>query len=140
MAQCDLLDTGRIADWSCHNIEHEVAHYYHSAHGAGLAIVIPAWMQYVYRHDLPRFARYAAQVWGVKNDPADQESMALEGIRRTRAFFESLGMPVSLADLGVEQPDCRGMAKDCIQLYGKLGRFVPLEEEDVYRILLSAAH
>ena len=48
-------------------------------------------------------------------------------------------MPVSLADLGAGQPDCRGMARDCIQLYGQLGKFVPLGEEDVYRILLSAA-
>lgn len=139
LAQCDLLDTGRVADWSCHNIEHEVAHYCHSAHGAGLAVVTPAWMRYVYRHDLPRFVRYAVRVWEVADDPSDPEGVALEGIRRTRAFFERLGMPVSLADLGAGQPDCRGMARDCIQLYGQLGKFVPLGEEDVYRILLSAA-
>lgn len=139
LAQCDLLSTGRISDWSSHNIEHEVAHYYHTPHGAGLAIVLPAWMAYVWRHDVARFARYAERVWDVPENPDDPGKTALEGIRRTKEFFRNLGMPVSLADIGGDTAHCRDMARDCIALYGRLGQFVRLDEEDVYRILMGAA-
>lgn len=138
LAQCDLLNTGRISDWSSHNIEHEVAHYYHTAHGAGLAIVFPAWMQYVYRHDPERFAQYAVNVWGVPRNADDPEGVALEGIRRTKAFFKSLDMPTGLKDIGADDRNCRNMARDCIALYGTLGQFVRLGEDDVYQILMSA--
>jgi alcohol dehydrogenase len=66
IAHNDLLGTGRIGDWASHQIEHELSGIYDVAHGAGLAVVFPAWMKYVYKHDVGRFARFATRVWGVE--------------------------------------------------------------------------
>ena len=88
--------------------------------------------------ELKRFVQYAVNVWGVPQNADNPDSVALEGIRRTKAFFKSLNMPTSLKDIGADGSNCRNMARDCIALYGTLGQFVRLGEDDVYQILMSA--
>jgi alcohol dehydrogenase YqhD (iron-dependent ADH family) len=69
-AQVNLLDTGRVGDWASHDIEHELSGIYDVAHGAGLAVVFPAWMKHALSQDVARFAQLAARVWNVKLDQA----------------------------------------------------------------------
>lgn len=120
---------GRVQDWASHGIQSPIGALYDSAHGAGLATVCPAWMRYVYKHDVARFVRFATNVFGVENDVYDPEGVALEGIARTKAFFKSLGMPVTLSELGVRDEDldflCKGRTT---------GNFVKLQEEDIRAI------
>lgn len=129
IAHNDICGVGREIDLASHMIQDAVGGLYDSAHGAGLATIAPAWMKYVYKHDIPRFVRYAAEVWNVPNDPFDQEAVALEGIRRTKEFFRSLGMPVTLKELGVRKKDmdflCSGR---CV------GHFVELHEDDIRKV------
>ena len=94
--------TGVGRDWwfVCHKLEHDISGWFDSvSHGAGLAVIFPAWAKYEYKNDIPRFARYARKVWGVA--AGDDEAAALEGIERTKAFFRELGMPVTLGEVGV---------------------------------------
>ncbi len=134
LAHNDLLSTGRIGDWASHDIEHEISGIYDIAHGAGLAIVFPAWMKYVYKHDIPRFAQYANRVWNVDINTFNLEETALEGIKRTKEFFKSIGMPVSLKDADVPVDRIPEMAKKGAE-NGPLGQFVPLYEKDIAAIL-----
>ena len=134
LAHNDLLATGKIGDWGSHDIEHEISAIYDIAHGAGLAIVFPAWMAYVYKQDVPRFAQYANRVWNVDIDPFNLEAAALEGIKRTKDFFQSLGMPVSLQDADIPADRIGEMAKKGTE-NGPLGNFMPLHEKDVAAIL-----
>lgn len=96
-----LLGTGREEDWSSHGMEHELSGIYDVAHGAGLAVVFPAWMEYVYQHDLERFAQFAHRVWDVDPDFKDLEWTAQQGIKKTKEFFSDIGMPVTLAELDI---------------------------------------
>ena len=100
IAHNDTLSVGRVKDFASHQIEHELSALYDCAHGAGLAVVTPAWMEYVYRNDISRFAQFAVRVFGCEMNFANPEATALEGIRRLREFFRSLGMPTSLVELG----------------------------------------
>ncbi len=93
IAHNDLLGTGRIGDWGSHQIEHELSALYDVAHGAGLAVVFPAWMRHVYRNDVQRFAQFAVRVWGVGYDFEDPERTALEGIRRWKASSARSAFP-----------------------------------------------
>ena len=95
---------GREEDWSSHVLEHELSALYDVAHGAGLAVIFPAWMQYVYKHDIERFRRFAVNVWGVEDGP-DKEAVALAGIAAIKEFFASLGLPVNFAQLGAKKED-----------------------------------
>ena len=137
LSQCDLLNTGRESDWSCHNIEHTLAEFYHKPHGAGLAITTPAWMKFVYRHDVDRFVQFAVRVWGIAEDSGTPEDIALKGIKALKDFFKSLGLDVCLKDLGAGDENCKAMAQACFKKYGTLGHFVKLNEPDLYQIYLN---
>lgn len=110
LAHNDLCGVDREQDWASHHIQHRIGAKYDSAHGAGLATIFPAWAQYVYKHDVPRFVRFATKVMGVDNDVFHPEEVALEGIRRIKAYFASLGMPTSLSELGVKDEDIKELA------------------------------
>ncbi len=138
VAHNDLLGTGREEDWASHGIEHEISGIYDVTHGAGLAVIFPAWMKYVYQHDLERFAQFADRVWGVETDYRNLERTALEGIYRTEEFFSRIGLPVRLSEMDVDDSRLEEMAKKCTA-EGPVGSFVELDEEDVlevYRLAL----
>ncbi|MEF2794605.1 MAG: iron-containing alcohol dehydrogenase, partial [Hydrogeniiclostridium sp.] len=86
IAHCNLLGTGREQDWASHNIEHELSAQYDIAHGAGLAIIFPAWMKYVNACNRGRFVQFAVRVMGVDLSFTDPEAIVNEGIRRLEAF------------------------------------------------------
>ena len=128
LAHNDICGCDRDQDWASHQIQHEIGAKYDSAHGAGLATVFPAWAKYVYKHDVPRFVRFATKVMGVDNDVFHPEEVALEGIARIKAYFASLGMPTTLAELGVKEEDIKELANT------HQGKFVELCPEDIEQI------
>ena len=139
IAHNDFLSTGRIGDWASHMIEHEISGINDVAHGAGLAVVTPAWMRYVYKQDVARFAQYAARVWNVEVDYFDLEATALEGIKRQKAFYKSIGMPTSLGEIGITSAHYQRIAENCRRNDGvTVGNFVKLKTEDILGILKLA--
>jgi alcohol dehydrogenase YqhD (iron-dependent ADH family) len=134
LAHNNLLGTGRVADWGSHNIEHELSGIYDVAHGAGLAVVFPAWMKYVYHKDVARFVQFAQRVWGVDFASGEPERAALEGIRRLEQFYHSLGLPITLAELNIPGDRIEEMAEKATRK-GPLGQFKKLYKEDVIKIL-----
>ncbi|MGT2756045.1 iron-containing alcohol dehydrogenase [Streptococcus ovuberis] len=137
MAHNNSCGVGRQQDWASHDIEHELSAEYDCIHGAGLAVVFPAWMSYVYKNGIMRFAQLATRVWGCQMDFENPERTALEGIERFRAFLKSIGMPATFADLGAREEDIEKMAERCVYGNGRsgtIGGFVKLEKEDVVQI------
>ena len=135
IAHNDLLGTGRDQDWASHNIEHELSAIYDVAHGAGLAVIFPAWMKYVYKHNVDRFAQFAVRVFNVDYDFNNPDKTALEGIERLKQFFTSIGLPITLEQLGIEDNRFEEMADKCTN-GGKmeLGGLVKLNKEDIIEI------
>jgi alcohol dehydrogenase len=136
IAHNNLLNTGRVGDWASHDIEHEISGIYDVAHGAGLAVVFPAWMKHTLGRDVARFAQWSVRVWNVDMDFRNPEAAALEGIRRLEAFFRSLRLGTRLADLGVGTDRLDEMASKCTD-GGKrsVGNFVKLDRQAVRAIL-----
>lgn len=137
MAHNNSCGVGRSQDWNSHNIEHELSALYDCAHGAGLAVTLPAVFRYVMNHDVMRFAQAAVRVWGCQMDFAHPEKTAAEGIDRLQRFFISIGMPGNFAELDAKEEDipalvnalCRGDGRD-----GSISGFVRLDEEDCTKI------
>ncbi len=139
IAHNDLLNTGREGDWASHAIGHELSAFYDAIHGAGLAVIFPAWMKFVYRHDLARFAQFANRVWEVEMDHFNPEKTALEGIRRMELFFHSLGLPATLSDMGIPDDRFAEIATKCtVRGKGTTGKFVKLDPKAVIAILTLA--
>ena len=128
LAHNDICGCDRDQDWASHLIQHRIGAKYDSAHGAGLATIYPAWMKYVYKHDVPRFVRFATKVMGVDNDVFHPEEVALEGIRRVKEYMHNIGLPTTLAELGVKEEDIPELANlEC-------GGFVHLGQKEVMEI------
>ncbi len=142
MAHNNCCGVGRTQDWASHNIEHELSAVYDCAHGAGLAVVFPAWMEYNMHHDVMRFAKLAVRVWGCQMDYDHPEVTAKAGITALRNFLKSIGMPGNFAELGASENDIEHMAHTACYGNGgsgKIGGFAALSEEDVaniYRLML----
>ncbi|MCR5414053.1 MAG: iron-containing alcohol dehydrogenase [Kiritimatiellae bacterium] len=133
LAHNNVCGVGRVQDWSSHGIEHELSALYDCAHGAGLAVVMPAWMEYVMPSGVSRFARFAEKVWGVA--PGDEASMAREGLSRYRAWLKSIGMPATFAELGAKEEDIPLLARNLGLKDGQtLGSFRKLATADVEAI------
>ena len=142
MAHNNSCGVGRSQDWTSHDIEHELSALYDCAHGAGLAVTLPANFTYVMKHDVMRFAKVAVRVWGCQMDFDHPEVTAKAGIEALRRFFISIGMPKNFAELGAKEEDipklveslCRGNGRQ-----GCLNGFTTLNEEDcaaIYRLML----
>ncbi len=140
VAHTNIVGVGREQDWNSHGIEHELSALYDCAHGAGLAVIMPAWMEYVYQHDVMRFAQIAVRLWGCQMDFADPEVTALEGIRRFRQFLHSIGMPVNFAELGAKEEDIPKLVEKFGIGDGRTGGFVALSANDIAEIYRIAAH
>lgn len=142
LAHNNCCGVGREQDWASHDIEHELSAIYDCAHGAGLAVVFPAWMQYNMKHDVMRFAQVASRVFGCPMDFSNPERTALAGIDAFRRFLKSIGMPSNFAELGAKEEDIPRMAHSACygnDRTGTIGGFVKLTEEDVsniYRLML----
>lgn len=137
VAHNNVCGVGRAQDWSSHGIEHELSALYDCAHGAGLAVVMPAWMEYVMEADIARFARFAERVWDVRE--GSPEEMAKEGVRRYRAWIKSIGMPQNFAELGAKTEDIPALVEKLGLKGNTLGAFRPLNDADVAAILRIAA-
>ena len=72
-------------DWASHFLEHEVSAVYNVTHGAGLSVIVPAWMTFMAGHNPKKIARFANRVFGVP-ESEDLEEMALAGVSRLTLF------------------------------------------------------
>jgi alcohol dehydrogenase YqhD (iron-dependent ADH family) len=136
MALNNIVGLGKQGDWATHGMEHELSAAYDIAHGAGLAILSPQWMAYVVDAGPAKFRQFAERVWGVKVKGRTDKEAALEGIQKTKAFFKSLGAPVSLKDAGIDDKRIHEMAKKSVR-NGPIGAYKRLNEKDVEAILRS---
>ena len=137
MAHNNSCGVGRSQDWSSHDIEHELSALYDCAHGAGLAVTMPAVFKYVMNHNVMRFAQVATRVWGCQMDFEHPEVTALEGIKAFQNYLCSIGMPKNFAELGAKEEDIPELVKVLCHGNGRtgtIGGFVTLNEDDCTKI------
>ena len=141
---------GRAGGWECHGLEHELsAHHTGITHGAGLAVVFPAWMRYVWRSAPERFLSFGRSVFGI--EPVDAEADGVDvtpeeavadavtaTIDELQAFFVSMGMPRTLGELGVTADDIPALLETLEQNKGaRFGDLQPLTMDDARAIYES---
>lgn len=138
IAHNDILGLGRAQDWGCHGMEHELSAIYDVAHGAGLAVLTPAWMKYVYKTNINMFVQFAVNVMGVDGSYRDPDAIVLEGINRLKEFFIKMGLPSTLSELGIDETNLELMAKKATgEAYGSehpIGGLKKLYWQDVLEI------
>lgn len=138
LAHNGICGTGRAEDWVSHAMEHEISAVYGVTHGAGLAVVVPAWMTFMARNHPFKIAQFGRRVFDVK--AADDKLAATEGIEALKAFWGSLGLPVTFAGLGIETPDIDLLVSKLHENKGEvIGGYYRLNRADteiIYRLMM----
>lgn len=134
IAHNNLLSTGRDGDWSSHSIGHQLSANYDMAHGETLAIIIPAWMKYVYKTDVNRFSQLATRVFGIAPNLMNTEQVALDGIEAFEKFITELGLCTRLSQAGINDKFFDTMSINALKGNDTLGMFVKLTAKDVEEI------
>lgn len=138
----NLTECGREKDFSVHKLGHALSARYDVAHGASLAAVWGSWARYLYQDQaLGRFVQFAKNVWGISGEGKSEQETALAGIEKTEEFFKSIGMPVSLSQLGVQPGEQERMELSLDATMGdtvKLTRIRPLGAKEVNEIYQMA--
>ncbi len=133
-----LLGAGAGGDWASHMLEHELSAHYGIAHGAGLAVVFPAWMTHVYKANPARFRRFAEKVWNVDTTGMTDEKAALAGISTVKDFYrDRLKIGVTMKDYGIDGSKIEMMAGSAMK-FRALGSFVQLTRDDIVEIYRKA--
>ena len=139
LAHNNTCGVGRVQDWGSHQMGHELSAFYDCAHGASLAVVFPAWLEYVLHQDPRRMARFAVNVMGCDSDFGDPSASAREGVAALRAAWKRWGMPTSISELGGKSEDIpaliahRGERPNGFP-FGNYVKIGPEEMEAVYRL------
>jgi alcohol dehydrogenase YqhD (iron-dependent ADH family) len=141
----DLTGVGRAGDGKGgeHGLERQLSGHYDFPHGEGLAVMMPAYLKYMVKHGAPeqvaRVADFGARVFGAEPEMGDVEIVALDGIERFTAWLRSLGLPVTLAELGVPEGDFNAAAERCVEdNKGLLKGFMNIEAEGIREIFRMA--
>lgn len=139
LAHNNSCGVDREQDWASHRIEHELSALYDCAHGAGLSVVTPAWMETVYTHDVMRFARFAVNVFGCQMDYEKPENTALDGIKALRKLWGDAGLPLNFEQLGAKKEDIDTLLKNLGGDNHTEGHFVVLNKDMIRTVLQKAA-
>ena len=139
IAHNNICGVGREQDWGSHHIEHELSAMYDVTHGAGLAVIAPAWMRYVLEKHPEKFVPFATEVWGVPLDTINPMETAMRGIERFEAFLKQIGMPSGFSEIGAKKADIPAMVDKLFAKKDTEGNYVKLTREDVTKIYESVA-
>lgn len=126
-----ILALSKEQDWEVHMIEHQLGAYTDCPHGIGLAIISPAYYRYIYTYGLPKFVRFAINVWKVNPDGLTEEQIALEGISRLEQFFRELNIPSSLREVGATKEMLPLIANSTIPG----GGYYAMKSDDILTVL-----
>ena len=140
----DVTGIGRDGDKGGeHGLESQLSGFYDTAHGAGLAAVMPAWLQYITDHGsaehVARIARFGVKVFGADPDFADAKTVANDGLARFRSWIKSIGMPLTLAEMGIPKTDLDAVIDRCLKVWngGPIPGFMALDKDAVRAIFTS---
>lgn len=138
LAHNGVCGCGRREDWTSHGLEHELSALYGVTHGSGLAVVFPAWMTFMASHRPEKVAQLGRRVFAVED--TDDKGAALKSVDALRAFFKSIGLPSTLGELGIADPDLATLTRKFHENKGTpFGPYYPLQPVDtmaVYRLML----
>ncbi len=139
IAHNDTVGLGRAQEWTTHGLGHELSALYDTTHGASLTIMGLAWMRYVYKDNIKRFARYGRTVFDIQEE--EDEKAALASIEATKNFFKSMNMPCSFADEGLPSDQIEFIAhRLAVMRNGSMGSIKKLNEEDILNIFKDAVN
>lgn len=133
MAENGVLKIGKVTDFQCHQIEHQLGAFTDCIHGEGLAVIHPALYRHLIAGAPERFARFAVEVWGVDPEGLTTEEVAARGVDALAAFIRECGLPTTLGQMGISDDAVLRQVADTCNIQPGCCR--QLERDEIYAIL-----
>ena len=132
MGENRIIKLGKRMDFECHQMEHQLGAYLDCNHGEGLAVLHPVYYRHIYRDGLPKFRRFAVNVWGIPPEEKSDEALALAGVEALAKFIGDIGLPATLRQLGANaETDLKQIADSCAIAPGSYRR---MTHEEILQI------
>ena len=131
MAENRLIKMGKQCDFECHNMEHQLGAYTNCNHGCGLAVLHPVYYRHIFQDGLPKFVKFAQNIWGIPREGKTDAELALAGIDALAAFIREIGLPTTLKELGAGKDQLRPIADSCGISQGS---YKKMTHEEIYKI------
>ena len=131
MAENRLIKMGKQCDFECHNMEHQLGAYTNCNHGCGLAVLHPVYYRHIFQDGLPKFVKFAQNVWDIPREGKTDAELALAGIDALAAFSREIGLPSTLKELGAGKDQLRPIADSCGISQGS---YKKMTHEEIYKI------
>ena len=118
MGENGILKLGKVTDFQCHMLEHQLGAYTDCNHGFGLAVIHPVLYKHIYKENTAQFAKFAVNVWSVKPDGKTEDEIAVEGINALAAFIREMGLPTKFSEMNITDTDWEAIANSTITTAG----------------------
>ena len=134
MGENGILKLGKVTDFQCHMLEHQLGAYTDCNHGFGLAVIHPVLYRHIYKNAVSQFAKFAVNVWGVDPDGKTEDEVAVEGINALADFIREMGLPTTFSEMGITDTDLKSIADSTIITGGCCKK---LNKEELLDILIE---
>ena len=129
-----ILKLGKVTDFQCHMLEHQLGAYTDCNHGFGLSVIHPVLYRHIYKNAVSQFAKFAVNVWGVDPNGKTEDDVALEGINALADFIKEMGLPTTFSEMGITDTDLKAIADSTIITGGCCKK---LNKEELLDILIE---
>lgn len=134
IAENRIIKLGKKCDFECHQMEHQIGAYTNCNHGCGLAVLHPVYYRHIYREGLPKFVRFAGNVWQIDRMDRTDEEFAKAGVEALADFIREIGLPATLRELGMENQDSlREIAASCNLASGSYKKMSHAEILEIFK-------
>ena len=125
VALSGVIGSGRGGSFPIHALEHSLSGHYDISHGRGLALLLPATMEYSYKARPAKYAMLAEELFDIHRDGKSDEQLAREGIKQMKKFLKSIGRLLTFSEVGItDQSRFEPMADDALRIYGVNGEYL----------------
>ena len=136
MAENGILKIGKVTDFQCHMLEHQLGAYTDCNHGQGLAVLHPVLYRHMLPEAAPQFARLAVEVWGIDPAGKSEQELANAFVDALAAFIKEIGLPTTLAEMKIPvDTDYKAIAESTILTGGCAKKFIA---DELYHVLLES--
>ena len=133
MAENGILKLGKVTDFQCHMLEHQLGAYTDCNHGQGLAVIHPVLYRHIYKNAVKQFAHFAKAVWGISSENKTAEELVAEGIEALESFIKEIGLPTTFTEMNIPaDTDYKAIAESTVLTGGCCKR---LSREEIFEIL-----
>lgn len=133
LAETGLLKLGKVTDFQCHQIEHQLGAYTDCNHGQGLAVIHPVLYKHIYKDGLEKFARFASVIWNIETEGKTEEEIALAGIDTLGNFIKEIGLPTTFKEMNISDEEMLKKVADSSNITA--GCCKKLTHEEILEIL-----